>query len=61
MEPYEDVHEMALVKPVPEGFTCWDKIVIDQGDITVAQLLKIFPEIHHGCVFQYVLPPGASN
>lgn len=28
------------VKAVPEGFTVWDKVVVDQGDITIGGLIK---------------------
>lgn len=45
---------MCVVKPVPEGFTCWDSVVFDIGDCTIAQLLEEFPKIHHGCKFEYV-------
>jgi len=43
---------MCVVKPVPEGFTCWDSIVFDIGDCTVSQLLEEFPKLHHGCKFE---------
>jgi len=33
---------------VPEGFTTWDKIVINQPGATVGQILEMFPKIHHG-------------
>mmetsp|Transcript_11472 Transcript_11472/g.12589 ORF Transcript_11472/g.12589 Transcript_11472/m.12589 type:complete len:1077 (+) Transcript_11472:2-3232(+) len=46
-EEYSDI-EMCTVKPVPEGFTCWDKIVVDKGDLTVEEFVKAIPEIHHG-------------
>eukprot|EP01126_Amoeba_proteus_P044059 TRINITY_DN4877_c0_g1_i8.p1 TRINITY_DN4877_c0_g1~~TRINITY_DN4877_c0_g1_i8.p1 ORF type:complete len:871 (+),score=213.01 TRINITY_DN4877_c0_g1_i8:852-3464(+) len=54
VQPYEDVIEMTWVKPVPDGFTCWDKIIIDEGDITVQRLIDILPEIHHGCTFNSI-------
>jgi len=37
------------VKPIPPGFTIWDKVIIDQGDFTVHEFLKVFPEVHYGC------------
>jgi len=45
---WDDI-EMAEVTPVPAGFTCWDKVIIDKGDLTLRQFLDIFPEVHHGC------------
>jgi len=42
------------VKPIPPGFTIWDRVVIDRGDITVKELIDSFPEIHHGCTLEAV-------
>jgi hypothetical protein len=47
-----DENEMCVVKPVPEGFTCWDSVIFDKGDITIEALLDEFPNIHHGCKFE---------
>jgi len=49
-EAYDEA-EMCVVKPVPEGFTCWDSVIFDIGDCTISQLLEEFPKIHHGCKF----------
>jgi len=37
------------VKPIPDGFTIWDKVVINRGNLTIKELVTLFPEIHHGC------------
>jgi len=47
-----DESEMCVVKPMPEGFTCWDSVIFDIGDCTIGQLLEEFPKIHHGCKFE---------
>jgi len=44
-----DVVMQTEVKPIPPGFTIWDKIVINRGDLTVKEFLDSFPEIHHEC------------
>jgi len=44
-----DVITLSMVKPIPPGWTIWDKIVVDKGDLTVKEFLTIFPEIHFGC------------
>ncbi|KAH3766129.1 Ubiquitin activating enzyme [Pelomyxa schiedti] len=49
-----DVNEMCDVKPIPEGFTIWDKIVIAKGDLTLDQLFTVLPEIHHGCTIDFL-------
>eukprot|EP01126_Amoeba_proteus_P044051 TRINITY_DN4876_c0_g2_i1.p1 TRINITY_DN4876_c0_g2~~TRINITY_DN4876_c0_g2_i1.p1 ORF type:complete len:285 (-),score=53.26 TRINITY_DN4876_c0_g2_i1:122-976(-) len=43
-----DPMEMRMVNAVPEGFTCWDKIIIE-GDLTLQALIDVFPQIHFGC------------
>jgi len=45
-----DVIMMTEAVPVPDGFTCWDKVEINRGDLTVSEFVEIFPEAHHGCV-----------
>ena len=32
---------MCDVKPMPDGFTIWDKVIVDQGEITVKQLIDV--------------------
>eukprot|EP01126_Amoeba_proteus_P054745 TRINITY_DN6755_c0_g1_i14.p1 TRINITY_DN6755_c0_g1~~TRINITY_DN6755_c0_g1_i14.p1 ORF type:complete len:320 (-),score=77.16 TRINITY_DN6755_c0_g1_i14:386-1345(-) len=52
MAPYMSDEVLDMVEPIPDGFTCWDKIVIDQGNITIQQLLHQFPTLHHACTFE---------
>jgi len=40
---------MCEVLPVPPGFTIWDKVIVDRGDLTVNEFLHSFPEVHFGC------------
>jgi len=44
-----DLITLSVVKPVPLGFTCWDKVIVDRGDLTVKEFLTVFPEVHFGC------------
>ncbi len=39
------------LKYYPEGWTLWDKFLIDEGDITFQQLLDTF-EVHHFLKFE---------
>jgi len=53
MEPNKAKAEMdpvlfSEVKPVPPGFTVWDKIVIRKGDLTVEEFCRALAEVHHG-------------
>jgi len=43
----DDDEPTELVYP-KEGFTCWDKVVVNKGDLTVEELTKAFPEVFHG-------------
>eukprot|EP00455_Lapot_gusevi_P004378 TRINITY_DN11817_c0_g1_i1.p2 TRINITY_DN11817_c0_g1~~TRINITY_DN11817_c0_g1_i1.p2 ORF type:complete len:154 (-),score=41.39 TRINITY_DN11817_c0_g1_i1:146-607(-) len=46
------------VRPLPEdpailfppALTIWDQVVINQGDLTLAEFLDLFPRLHHGAV-----------
>lgn len=57
---YDEI-EMDEVVPVPDGFTCWDKVVVDIGDVTLKEFLDKFPEIHYGCSVTYLIKSGISN
>lgn len=57
---YDEI-EMDDVIPVPDGFTCWDKVVVDIGDVTLKEFLARFPEIHYGCNVTYLIKSGLSN
>jgi len=44
----EDTKETQVVKAVPKGFCGWDFVVVDKGDLTVEEFIKVFPTVHHG-------------
>tara|TARA_R110002050_G_scaffold68378_1_gene148361 strand:+ start:193 stop:372 length:180 start_codon:yes stop_codon:yes gene_type:complete len=41
-KPYYDINELSDVVPVPDGFTVWDKVVVDRGDLTLKQFLEVY-------------------
>ena len=44
---HPDYEEEEEIKTIPsEGFTAWDKIVIDRGDISVQELIDYFKAEH---------------
>jgi len=45
---YYDEIELETVYPIPEGWSCWDKLTIDVGTLTVMEFIERFPEFHHG-------------
>lgn len=57
---WDDI-EMADVTPVPAGFTCWDKVVVDKGPLTLRQFLEVFPQVHHGCKVLELHKSGMTN
>lgn len=34
--------------PYPRGFTSWEYIKLNVGDITIEELINILPKVHHG-------------
>jgi len=48
VEKYDDIL-MSVAKPVPPGWTCWDKVMVSRGDLTVKQFVDVFPDVHFGC------------
>jgi len=57
---WDDI-EMADVIPVPPKFTCWDKVIVDKGPLTLRQFLNIFPEVHFGCKILDIHKSGMSS
>jgi len=61
-----DVIMLTETIPIPDKFTCWDKVEIDRGDLTVSELVEIFPQVHFGCTvdalfFQEILKDEDGN
>jgi len=52
---------MCEVKPIPDGFTAWDKIVVNRGDLTVEEFIETFPKIHHGCNVTFLCKYGITQ
>ena len=61
IKPYYDVIELSNVVPVPDGFTTWDKIVINVGNITVQQFLDVLPVSHHGVHCNFLIKYNISS
>jgi len=45
----------------PTGFTVWDKVVVDKGDLTIDEFVKIFPSIHHGVKINSLFKQGVTE
>jgi len=48
VEKYDDIM-MSVAKPIPPGWTCWDKVIVNRGDLTVKEFVDCFPDVHFGC------------
>ncbi|MDP2438449.1 MAG: ThiF family adenylyltransferase, partial [archaeon] len=46
--PEYDFSELCDVVPVPDGFTVWNRVIVDRGDLTVQEFIDALPSIHHG-------------
>jgi len=49
---FHDEISMGIVKPVPLGFTSWDKVIVNRGDLTVREFIDVFPDVHFGCTIE---------
>jgi len=49
---FHDEISMGIVKPVPPGFTSWDKVIVNRGDLTVREFIDVFPDVHFGCTIE---------
>jgi len=45
----------------PQGFTCWDKVVVDRGDLTIQEFCNIFPTIHFGVTINTLFKHGITE
>jgi len=43
------------------GYTVWDKVVIDKGDLTIDEFVKIFPECFHGVQVTSLFKQGLTE
>eukprot|EP01125_Pyxidicula_operculata_P007734 TRINITY_DN2618_c0_g2_i1.p1 TRINITY_DN2618_c0_g2~~TRINITY_DN2618_c0_g2_i1.p1 ORF type:complete len:1109 (+),score=289.29 TRINITY_DN2618_c0_g2_i1:54-3380(+) len=59
-EVFDPIENDTLV-PVPDGFTCWDKIKVEESNLTVSQFVEKFPEIHRGVVCESFGNAETSN
>ena len=61
-KPEFDEIQGCEIRPVPEGFTVWDKVKIDEGrSLTLKEFIDIFPKKHHNVQLGIIKPQGADN
>ena len=48
------------VKAVPEGWTTWDFVTVDEGDLTWNELIAKFPSIHHEVEIEVITKYGIT-
>ncbi len=53
--------EDTVTVPYPLGFTSWDYLNIDIGDVTVRQLVEAFPSLHHGVTVSSLFKYGITD
>jgi len=58
---FEPTEAITFGKGVPKGYTSWDKLVIDVGDLTCGQFMKYIDMTFPGLSFQFLCNPSASK
>eukprot|EP00007_Cunea_sp_BSH-02190019_P005688 CAMPEP_0174236942 /NCGR_PEP_ID=MMETSP0417-20130205/6347_1 /TAXON_ID=242541 /ORGANISM="Mayorella sp, Strain BSH-02190019" /LENGTH=1117 /DNA_ID=CAMNT_0015315645 /DNA_START=21 /DNA_END=3374 /DNA_ORIENTATION=+ len=56
-----DVINMCDVEPVPAGWTCWDQVVVDAGDLTIEEFLAELPKAWHGVTCDMLTPHSSTD
>jgi ubiquitin-activating enzyme E1 len=56
-----DVVMNCVMKPIPDGFTKWDFVIVDEGDITLGEFIAKLPTIHHGVEVETVSKYGLTE
>jgi len=49
------------VKPFPDGFSSWDHVVIDKGNLSVEEFVAMFPQIHHNVQLSLLYKAGITQ
>ncbi len=44
-----DAQTYMPIVAIPDGFTCWDRIIIDAPDVTLGEFIALFKAQHHAC------------
>ncbi|CEO94323.1 hypothetical protein PBRA_000108 [Plasmodiophora brassicae] len=56
-----DVIMCEEIRPVPDGFTIWDKVVIDCGVLTVEEFVAAVERLHHGVQIQLLFSADITD
>lgn len=57
----EETGATEKVRAVPDGFSSWDYVVVDRGNLTVAEFVEAFPAIHHGVKVTLLFKDGITQ
>jgi ubiquitin-activating enzyme E1 len=49
------------VVPIPDGFTVWDKVTVNAGDLTVAAFVEELSKVHYGVKLGMLFKDGISQ
>ena len=61
-KPEFDEIQGCEIRPVPEGFTVWDKVKINHGkSLTLKELIDLFPKAHHNVQLGIIKLQGAPE
>jgi len=57
----QDPIMMSEIRPIPDGFTIWDKVEIRSGDLTVEEFCRALSSAHHGVRVSLLYKYGISQ
>jgi len=60
-KPQFDIVMCEEIKPVPDGFTVWNKVNINVGDVTVDEFLAAVERVHFGVKIQLLFKKGITD
>lgn len=56
----EETKETTVVKAYPEGFSSWDHVVVQKGNLTGKEFADLFPSLHHGLTVNLLFKAGIT-
>jgi len=54
----DTLNEMVTYVPYPDQWTTWDQLIVDQGDLTVQELVNVFPNLFWGVKVKLLFKAG---
>jgi ubiquitin-activating enzyme E1 len=56
-----ETKEPRVIKAFPDGFTSWDHVTVDKGDLTGEEFAALFPSLHFGVRVKALFKAGVTE